>query len=286
MYRGFNSSVNSNNRAQAYWETNPVTSKKKVLNKANQKVNNNNNNVINRKPGGDRDAKSQLLHLILRKKWRLVRNLLQSTKQAYLLCQQRDILNASCLAIAMGAAAPLDIIRLMVDIDQNMLSMSDENNATPLHLGCLNGASFECIDYLLSFDYALARMIDVDMRSPLHHAVEYAIYDGIPAMCARKSLLRRQNRHPPSTYMDIIQRLCHAAPDMIYVQDADNKTPIDLIQQVKVKKSERSTEYQMLDEIYQYLTYTSIQVYKENKRVWESEAYHRHLSSDPNIVDS
>jgi hypothetical protein len=275
--------MTSNKRAEAKQNATRHSSKKKP-NIAN-KMKNITNKMTNKKPGDDKlNSQQELFHLILHKKWRRVRNLLQQSKQAYLLCQQRDTLNASCLAIAMGAAAPLDIIRLMVNIDQNMLSWSDEYNATALHLGCLNGAPVECIDYLLSFDHDLARTIDIDMRCPLHHAIEYAIFSGMPgSRCAmfRKSYLR-QNHHTP--YMDIIKRLCHVAPDMVHVQDADSKTPIDLIQQIKLKKSEQSSEYQRLDEIYQHLRYTSIQVYKENKRHWESHQAYL-LSENHNIAD-
>jgi len=109
-----------------------------------------------------------------------VRKCLKSTK-AYNLCQETDETNLNCLTLAVSFMAPLDIIEDVHRIDPTLVLKRDHYGAMALHTGCLNGASFEAIEFLLKIHQEAVKKLDLDQRSPLHHAVECAcctIVDG------------------------------------------------------------------------------------------------------------
>ena len=86
----------------------------------------------------------------------------------------------------MGYLAPLDIIQRMYETNPSAAFRIDTNGANLLHLACLNGASYDCIDYILSQtaavssssrrgdDEDLATRLDADNKCALHLAVEFA----------------------------------------------------------------------------------------------------------------
>ena len=95
-------------------------------------------------------------------------------KKSLLLCQQRDHSNLTCLALALGHNAPLDIIQGIIKIEPSLPCLFDDYGATAIHIACLNGASFKSIDFVLSKNECILKRLDIDKRSVLHHAVEYA----------------------------------------------------------------------------------------------------------------
>ena len=118
-----------------------------------------------------------LFQLIQEQKWYRIQTALKS-HQGYSLCQQRDESDLTCLALALVQSAPLEVIEDMIDTDPGLLNVCDKYGATALHIGCLNGISLEAIEYLLEKKKSLARELDFDCRSALHHAVEYICCDG------------------------------------------------------------------------------------------------------------
>lgn len=197
-----------------------------------------------------------LFELIQESDWKQIRKCLQSD-DAYRLCRERDESNLSCLALAMAQNAPMDIIKEMVNIDPSLPSKCDEYGATALHVGSLNGATFESIDYLLELNPDLALELDFDDRSALHHAVEYT--------CGDYTSEKLRN-------VDVIRRLCEVAPEMVNAQDNIGGTPIDLIQLIKIKLDTTSQAYIKLDQVYQYLKSVSVEVYRKRKKQWEAES--------------
>mmetsp|Transcript_1763 Transcript_1763/g.2545 ORF Transcript_1763/g.2545 Transcript_1763/m.2545 type:complete len:232 (+) Transcript_1763:22-717(+) len=203
----------------------------------------------------------QFPELIHNQEWGEVRRRLKS-KRAIQHCQEIDESNLNCLAMAVGYSAPVDIIKTMIEIDNRLLKGRDIFGATPLHVACLNGAPVELIDALIQSDVNLAEQIDFDHRTPLHHAVEFACQSG--------------NRN--NTYIDVIESICRATPEIVLSQDKANETPIDLVQYTKAKESPSSEEYKRLHEIYVKLRETSIKIYREKKIRWELEGYMKNLN--------
>lgn len=192
--------------------------------------------------------------LIQERRWESVRECLKSPERL-LLCQARYDSNLTCLGTAVCSWAPLDIVKEMIMIDETLPTTCDAYNFTVLHLGCLNGAPLNIVQYLLRNYGHLARELDCDRRSPLHHAVECAC-------CYAFEI------DSPS-YIEVVKNLCYYAPDMVHAQDVNGHTPIDMVQDVKADTTTESVKFQRLELLYQVLRLTSIYVYKSNQGLWE-----------------
>lgn len=204
--------------------------------------------------------KTQFSDLISNQNWDEVRKRLKSKKITKDL-KESDASNLNCLGLALGYQAPIDIIQTMISVDRTLLRDRDMFGAMPLHVACLNGTRFELIQALVQSDCSLAKELDNDQRTPLHHAVEYACQSG----------------DGDNTYIDVIQMLCQAMPEMVNFPDRSDETPIDLVQYSKLKTRESSADYRRFHAIYCKLRHTSVQVYKENKKRWELEGYMNNL---------
>ena len=235
-----------------------------------------------------------LFELITKKEWDTIRGCLMSSL-AVSLCQERDNTNLSCLALALAYQAPLDIIEHMIQIDPSPLTSyaCDDYGATPLHVGCLNGASLESLDLILRKYKHLVTMLDCDQRAPLHHAVEYAcdccggnsttLCDSSSTSddlsCNSGSSIECEQepgtttRQSYSYCVRLLEMLCKAAPEVVHVQDNNGKglTPLDIVQIYKAKRDPDSEEHKKLHSLYEVLRDTSILVYRTNKLFWEEE---------------
>ncbi len=119
-----------------------------------------------------------LFTLIIDRQWKNVRKCLNNKyklpkKQAAVLrlCQERDETNLTCLSLALGHKAPFDIIQRIIEIDPSIAEACDDYGANALHVGCLNGAPLECLEFVVRKYKDLAMVLDLDNLSPLHHAV-------------------------------------------------------------------------------------------------------------------
>lgn len=202
------------------------------------------------------DMERKLFPVIEKKKWRKVRRLLKSHNR-FELCQEQDTSKLSCLALALGHNAPIEIIQEMVGIDPSLCNSRDFFGATVLHVACLNGASIETIQFIVSQNADLVASQDFDLRSPLHHAVEQAI----------------QSVERDNLYLPVIELLSSLCPEMVFVCDKDGDTPIDLVQILKADINPASDEYARLHEIYSRLRQVGVDIYTKNRNQWEIEGY-------------
>ena len=212
-------------------------------------------------------CKWKVFALIDQRNWEEVRRCLNSPN-GYSLCQERDMSNMTPLALAIGLMAPLSVIEDLLRIaDPSMPLDCDDFGATALHVGCLNGASFECVDFLLSNHPNLAEKLDFDGRSALHHAIEFSCLQDFTGEYGADIKLTI------TPYNDVIRRLCETAPKMIHVQDKSGDTPIDLVQIARAESRLDLPEEdeQRLDDLYHILRNTGIRLYRENKKRWEAE---------------
>jgi ankyrin repeat protein len=204
--------------------------------------------------------KPYLFSLITHQKWKSLSKSLKSSKAAKL-CAERDDSNLTCLAMALGYQAPVEIIQAIIDVDRSLLSERDMFGATSIHVACLNGTRCELINTLIRNEPSLTRERDYDQRAPLHHAVEYACQSG----------------DSNKSYIDVVRTICQAAPEMVHYKDKAGETPIDLVQFTKAKYEESHQDYARLHSIYLILRDVSIKVYKANKIRWELEGHMQHL---------
>lgn len=228
-------------------------------------------------------------------KWGEIRSILKS-KRGPSLCQQKDCSNLNCLSLAVAYKAPLDIIELIHKVSPSLIFQTDIYGATPLHFGCLNDASLESIKFLIREKKDLVMDLDFDNKSALHHAVECAcgkilgIHDFeelsgkviaadsnananvvISNSKSDGERIASQNVSFLASYINVINELCKAAPQMVHVQNDQSATPIDLIQLYKANQKPNSEKYFQLDGLYKILSGTSVQVYLHKKKMWEVE---------------
>ena len=193
----------------------------------------------------------------------------------------------------MGYLAPLDIIQRMYETNPSAAFRIDTNGANLLHLACLNGASYDCIDYILSQtaavssssrrgdDEDLATRLDADNKCALHLAVDFACICRKPDdahVRVHLNTVYDEEQHQPIYSTSVIQRVIWAAPEMLNARDSNDggDTPIDLVQNIKAETStvlKDHDEYQRLDEIYKVLLRASIEYYIRRKRVWEEDGH-------------
>lgn len=187
--------------------------------------------------------------LIERSKWVEIREHLESPSSKSIVQKKYDG-DLTCLGLAICHNAPIDIIDSMIEIDVELVSSTDVYGLNVLHLGCLNGAPFNLIQYILQRHGGLIRKVDVDGRSPLHHAVEYSTYCAI------------EGRDDYFYYIEVVEELCSFAPDLAILYDRYHVTPLDLVQNVKMQTDPDTMEYERLDIIYEALVNASITNFK------------------------
>ncbi len=201
---------------------------------------------------------SQLFALIKERNWDDTKLQLQSIEdQPADFLQERHEANLTCFDLAVCLKAPPEVLEEMIKFDKSLPTMRDSYGLTALHIGCLNGAPLTTVKILLQDNMQLASGLDHDHRCPLHHAVEYAC-------CSATG--------DGDFYIDVLQSLCLAAPDMVHAQDKVGVTPIDLVQDAKADTEADSLMFQKLDIVYKVLSVTSIYVYRTNKREWEKKS--------------
>lgn len=135
------------------------------------------------------------------------------------MCEYRDETGLTFLSCALGFDAPTDVIRDILKVDPSLAKEKDMFEASILHIACSNGARFDNIDVIVTQFPDLVSELDGDMRCPLHHAVEYACLFG-------------DEGH---SYLDVIELLFFKDPEMIYSEDKNGNTPIDIVQNLKQK---------------------------------------------------
>lgn len=196
-----------------------------------------------------------LFNKITQRQWRKVRRLLKSS-DARELCEEVDSTNLTCLGVALGFEAPLEIIKLLIEANPEMVFYMDDFGASCLHVACLNGSSIESIEYLLQNFPQLSRRNDDDKRVPLHHAVEYAC---------------QSSREDEQYYLKLIDTMYRISPETIHASDKVHDSPVDLVQMFITRCDENDLE--RLQVIYRVLNSFSIEQYKKKKEHWEMQGY-------------
>ncbi|GFH58571.1 hypothetical protein CTEN210_15047 [Chaetoceros tenuissimus] len=201
------------------------------------------------------ESQPAFFRLVEAQKWNKLRKAInRKGKDAF---KERDGSGLSLLGMALGFDAPIDIIKLILDMDRSQASATDLFGATPLHIACLNGASPETISYLLQSQVGIAQLHDRDRRIPLHHMVECLCRDEIDF----------------AEGLHILKLLTSSYPDGIHTSDKFKDTPIDLVQVARMEEDPNSEEYERLTNIYRVLRSISILVYRQQKLKWETDGF-------------
>lgn len=210
-------------------------------------------------------AHDAFLMKIEKRRWKAVRRQLKSNKGKNLVLAT-GCYGISSLSMALGYNAPLDIIEEILNLRPELGTQRDVLRANPLHVACLNGADFSLIKLLIDRYPRLVQDFDTDLRTPLHHAVEYT--------CR----LQRVPDEDREGVFDVIQLLLDIRPDIVHWVDKNGDSPIDLTHIVMVDTdtsslSEDQSIYNRVETLYQQLKQVSINVYLRKKRRWEEQGY-------------
>lgn len=200
------------------------------------------------------ESQPALFRLVEAQKWNKLRKIMRKNEKSI---WEKDGSGLSLLGMALGFDAPIDIIKLILDMDRSQASATDLFGATPLHIACLNGASPETISYLLQSQVGIAQLHDRDRRIPLHHMVECLCRDEIDF----------------AEGLHILKLLTSSYPDGINTTDRCDDTPIDLVQVARMGEDPNSEEYERLTNIYRVLRSISILVYRQQKLKWEADGF-------------
>ena len=200
-----------------------------------------------------------LFQYVVRKKWKKLCRLLKRKKGDYIeICKASDSTGLSLFGFAIASGAPNDVLDTILKIDPTQSHSADCFGATPLHIACLNGAPVRAIKYLIKIRGELVKAQDIDLRVPLHHAVECLVRDEI-------------SFHDG---IECIQRLCDADSTLIHSTDKYSDSPIDLLQgAISLMNIRQNKRYDALYKLYNFLTELSIKEHKRKKLFWESQGY-------------
>ena len=200
-----------------------------------------------------------LFQYVVRRNWKKLCRLLKRKKGDYIeSCKARDSTGLSLFCFAIASGAPNDVLDTILKIDPKQSHSADCFGATPLHIACLNGAPVRAIKYLIKIRGELVKAQDIDLRVPLHHAVECLVRDEI-------------SFHDG---IECIQRLCDADSTLIHSTDKYSDSPIDLLQgAIAVMNIRKDKRYDALYKLYNFLTELSIKEHKRKKLYWESQGY-------------
>jgi len=209
----------------------------------------------------DVEYQIQIPPLIKSRNWKKVhRTLVTNSSVAKRLLREVDTMGLSCLELALGHQAPVEIIRVMLE-NIELSRFHHSHDAHCLHIACLNGAPLDSIDLLLSKVDTLITYPDADLRVPLHHAVEFACINTDEA-----------NDRYSYELMHIIYR---AKPKMIFAADRFGDSPIDLVHIMQLKSKDQNTsEYKKLEKIQNVLRSFATAEYRKRKLQWENESFH------------
>jgi len=211
-------------------------------------------------------SKIKFLKQFENKKWNAIRKRLKS-KKALQFVRTTGYYEISTLALALGHDAPLHIIELILDLDPTLGRQKDVLGASPLHIACLNGAPFPSIKLLIERYSHLVPDQDADLRTPLHHAVEF--------ICRMDVGLSPQEEE---IRFDVVKELMSISPETIHWTDKHGDSPLDLAHVVMIETDSSSfTEdesiYSRVEQLYRYLKEQSIRTYLKKKKRWEEIGY-------------
>jgi len=209
------------------------------------------------------------------------------------LCVMTDPTGLSPLSVAIGSNCPLDITERILSHRSAAVLNADEFGMVPLHLGCLNGANIASIELLLNHEHGKEAAQSLDHRNyaPLHYALHYfcSYIPSDESGSADSGEFTRVSTAWHYLYDDlyvnsvlanstkVIDALCRKAPNVVFKANAEDHTPLDIVQQKKLKVT-NERNYEFLEDIYHILKKHGIQNFKERKKMWENDGFETELN--------
>lgn len=136
------------------------------------------------------------------------------------------------------------------------------DDISPLHEACRHGYSPETIEWIITQRPHLVRSTDTRRRTPLHYITDCFCYE-------------RVSYH---NCLSIIEKLCDIEPANIHTKDDEGNAPMDIAEMAVISASRandigRPEKLQNLRKLANYLRKISIEVYRNNKRHYETVGF-------------
>jgi ankyrin repeat protein len=200
---------------------------------------------------------SKIFEYIEHRAWRKIYKLLTG-RFAKEFCLERETSGLTVLSACIGFGAPFYILDQILKLEPDQYLKTDRYGATALHVACLNGQTYEIIEYLLNRCPSTAFVVDLEAsRTPLHHITECLCMGEIDVISGKK----------------VILKLFQINASAIFQPDKCGDTPIDIVQISRILRPEH--EVYLLD-LYVFMKELAIFLYKRNKLSWEEHSPYRH----------
>lgn len=206
----------------------------------------------------------KLLKHIVSRKWRKVNLMLETEAviEEVRNFKSKVIDGASILSIAVCFNPPLNILKTILSIAPSHSVQADKFGMLPLHLACMSGVSSKIVKCLLKHDRgSTAKVTNIFNRTPLHYAAIHAVKLEPPFVKQMEEVGSGSSVDatcPPGLkveeYQDqikTVQALLSVAPGQMLVADNENKTPIDIMQDMKASCKTRGPKWERADIIHE-----------------------------------
>jgi len=229
-------------------------------------------------------SRQKMLGLVQRGKWDVLIKELKKKSNEKISREVRDASGLSLLGVALASDAPANVVEAILNVVPESTGIVDVYGATPLHLACLNGTTYEIVSLILSHDNgSSARILDHENYTALHHAVEYACmmiksryinetdYGSYEDMSSLESIEEELDE-----YKKIVEILCQKVPEQVHVLNKDNDdAPLDIPNVVlyKIGNNLPVKGRERMRDMHRILKTTSIAEYQRKKKQWERNGF-------------
>jgi len=242
--------------------------------------------------------KNKLDRLLMKKKWNKALRFLKTKPGTQHVLSSVDEAGISSLVIALMNKPPVDIVKLILQINPALSCGIDRLRMTPLHIACRCGASSDVIKVLLERDNgSTASIVDVLDKTPLHYSIEFLCepidevvleleegavqprFSGVKRQGVRfimsrsrgsdASFLMSMAQDELQDQLDTIQMLVIASPEIVWFRDVVGNTPIDILHVCKGQEKDGGPKWERADIASSILRESSVALYKQQKEAAE-----------------
>lgn len=234
--------------------------------------------------------------LIRKQKWNKLRSLLKS-KNAVQLINQIGAYNRTTLAIAVYYDSPIDIIRTILHTKPSLSLIPSMGGEIPIHIACYKGVSSDVLELLVDHDHgaSVRAVINNSGNSPMHCLVERICEKNkfiMTGLSEASSGMTNSTSYGEDVVMhsagstscnsdmsmsqkdlnrciNTLEMLCIIAPELVRYSNLLGKSPIDIVQETKFKCESSSSKWERADIAYQVLRAANIQLYRDQKLLYE-----------------
>ena len=158
---------------------------------------------------------SNLFDLVTRRQWLTVSNLLTDNVDEL----RHPANNDSLLHVACKYQPPIQVIKKMVNVSPDLVSLINFDGQSPLHVAAQYGASPEVICFLCLSYPDTSEFQDIKGKTPLHLACESYI----------THYVQSPNRTPQEALLLTVKVLVRTSPTTVNLEDVDDMSAVEYL---------------------------------------------------------